>query len=346
MKDNKIKYITSKRALDILGISIVTLRSWASKGIIDTIRTAGNHRLYNVDKYLNKIENKHSNDDDDNNSIGKADIKFNEDTNSEHENHSDHNSDSQSDSDNDDVKIKFNNNDDEEHDHNNNDDEEQEYHNNHNHSDSESDDNNNNDSIKFNNDSEDDEENKKSDEENQDEDVNTKKIDYRNMGRMQPICNKNKNKTKTKTKTKTKKNEKNDNYDSDDESNIKKTKYNKKKYNVCYIRVSNLSEVPLLNQQESYVKKIYPNYKIITDIGSGLDFNKEGFLRLFSMILNKKINKLVLLNKGSVLPPAYNFIKKLIVEFNDGQLIIDKNKKFSVQNNFQSDLKHLIQYYN
>jgi predicted site-specific integrase-resolvase len=317
MKENINKYVTSKRALEILGISIVTLRSWASKGIIDTIRTAGNHRLYNVDKYLNKIEN-HNKDEDDNNSIIKSEIKFNGDTNSddsENETNVDYNLDSESDGE--------------------RDDEEQEHHNNH--SDSESDDNN----IKFNDDSEDDdEENKKNDDE-QDEEVDTKpkKIDYRNMGRLQPTCNRNDNKSKNK------KNEKNNNYDSDNESNIKKTKYNKKKYNVCYIRVSNLSEVPLLNQQESYVKKIYPNYKIITDIGSGLDFNKEGFLRLFSMILNKKINKLVLLNKGSVLPPAYNFIKKLIVEFNDGQLIIDKNKKISTQNNFQSDLKHLMQYY-
>jgi predicted site-specific integrase-resolvase len=35
-----------------LGVSIVTLRTWASNGLIETIRSGGNHRLYNVDKYL------------------------------------------------------------------------------------------------------------------------------------------------------------------------------------------------------------------------------------------------------------------------------------------------------
>lgn len=45
-------FLTSKKAMEILGVSIVTLRKWAKDGTINTIRTSGNHRLYDVKSYL------------------------------------------------------------------------------------------------------------------------------------------------------------------------------------------------------------------------------------------------------------------------------------------------------
>ena len=46
------KYITGKDASEKLGVHQRTLYQWDKKGWIDTIRTDGNKRLYNVEKYL------------------------------------------------------------------------------------------------------------------------------------------------------------------------------------------------------------------------------------------------------------------------------------------------------
>ena len=45
-------YITGKKALKILGVCKSTLYKYDREGKIDTIRTPGNKRLYNVNKYL------------------------------------------------------------------------------------------------------------------------------------------------------------------------------------------------------------------------------------------------------------------------------------------------------
>jgi predicted site-specific integrase-resolvase len=108
--------------------------------------------------------------------------------------------------------------------------------------------------------------------------------------------------------------------------------------------VQTLKDVPFLNEQEAYIKNKYPKIKIITDIGTGFDFNRHGFLKLFSMILSKKINKLILFSKNSIIPTGYNFIKKLINEYNRGQIIIEKYKK-TINTSFQEDLKYIIPYY-
>lgn len=47
------KYVSGKVATERLGVHIRTLYQWEKKGKIDTIRTPGNKRLYNVDKFLN-----------------------------------------------------------------------------------------------------------------------------------------------------------------------------------------------------------------------------------------------------------------------------------------------------
>ena len=58
---NETRYITSKKAMEKLGVSIVTLRNWEKQGVIEAIRTNGNHRLYNIDKYLQECETKRKN---------------------------------------------------------------------------------------------------------------------------------------------------------------------------------------------------------------------------------------------------------------------------------------------
>ena len=49
------RYYKTKKACVILKIHPKTLYQWEEKGWIETKRTKGNQRLYNVKKYLNLI---------------------------------------------------------------------------------------------------------------------------------------------------------------------------------------------------------------------------------------------------------------------------------------------------
>ena len=60
--NNSDKFIGGKEASEILGIHQRTLYQWDEKGWIETIRTDGGKRLYNVDKYLR--EKKCNNDNE------------------------------------------------------------------------------------------------------------------------------------------------------------------------------------------------------------------------------------------------------------------------------------------
>jgi putative resolvase len=52
MNIDKNKFVGGKKASEIIGVHQRTLYLWEEKGLIETIRTAGGKRLYNVEKYI------------------------------------------------------------------------------------------------------------------------------------------------------------------------------------------------------------------------------------------------------------------------------------------------------
>lgn len=50
------KYVSGKKASELLGVHQRTLHNWDRNGIIETIRSPGGRRLYNVNKYLEQYE--------------------------------------------------------------------------------------------------------------------------------------------------------------------------------------------------------------------------------------------------------------------------------------------------
>lgn len=55
------QYISGKKASELLGVHQRTLYLWDKKKTIETIRTPGGKRLYNVKKYLENIEKNKTN---------------------------------------------------------------------------------------------------------------------------------------------------------------------------------------------------------------------------------------------------------------------------------------------
>ena len=58
---------------------------------------------------------------------------------------------------------------------------------------------------------------------------------------------------------------------------LRKNKIEKEvKRKICYCRVSSSKQKEDLKRQIEYMKSKYPTYEIISDIGSGLNFNRTG----------------------------------------------------------------------
>ena len=56
MNIDRTKFVGGKQASEIIGVHQRTLYLWEKRGVIETLRTPGGKRLYNVEKYIKKQE--------------------------------------------------------------------------------------------------------------------------------------------------------------------------------------------------------------------------------------------------------------------------------------------------
>ena len=101
---------------------------------------------------------------------------------------------------------------------------------------------------------------------------------------------------------------------------------NKEKLNLCYVRVSTNGQKNDLEHQKKYMIKKYPNYEIIEDIGSGINFNRKGLRKIIKLGIEGKINKLIVVYKDRLTRFGFELIEDLIKEYSNGEIIIENEK--------------------
>lgn len=104
---------------------------------------------------------------------------------------------------------------------------------------------------------------------------------------------------------------------------------------IGYCRVSSNKQKDDLQRQIDNVKLFMTSkgysFDIISDIGSGINYNKKGLNQLISMIINSEIKKIVILYKDRLLRFGYELLENLCSKFNVVIEIIDNSEKTEEQ---------------
>ena len=105
----------------------------------------------------------------------------------------------------------------------------------------------------------------------------------------------------------------------------------KKNLNVIgYTRVYKENEIELSKQKENiekYLKERYEHYEIIEDIGSGINYNKPGLLKLIEKINKKEVDVIVVLYKDRLLRFGFELVEHFASLNNVKIEILDKIDK-------------------
>jgi predicted site-specific integrase-resolvase len=96
---------------------------------------------------------------------------------------------------------------------------------------------------------------------------------------------------------------------------------------ICYCRVSSSKQKEDLQRQIEYMKKKYPNYEIISDIGSGLNMNREGLKKIIDSGIKGEIEILVVAYKDRLVRFGYELIERIIKEYSNGEVKIENNEE-------------------
>ena len=86
----------------------------------------------------------------------------------------------------------------------------------------------------------------------------------------------------------------------------------KKKRNICYARVSSHSQKEELENQKAILKQVYPDYELLYDIGSGINFKRKNFLKIIEYGLNDELETLVITYKDRLCRIGYDLVSILL----------------------------------
>ena len=82
-------------------------------------------------------------------------------------------------------------------------------------------------------------------------------------------------------------------------------------------------------------------FEIITDIGSGINYNKKGLNQIIDMVTNSEVEKIVVLYKDRLIRLGYELIKNLCNKFGTTIEIIDNTEK-TEQQELVEDLVQIV----
>jgi predicted site-specific integrase-resolvase len=92
-----------------------------------------------------------------------------------------------------------------------------------------------------------------------------------------------------------------------------------------YARVSSLGQKEDLVRQEKLLKEKYPNYKLISDIGSGMNLNRKGLRTIIDKSIKGEVKEVVIVHKDRLCRYGYELIEDIIEKYSNGKIIILEN---------------------
>jgi putative resolvase len=94
---------------------------------------------------------------------------------------------------------------------------------------------------------------------------------------------------------------------------------------VCYARVSSQKQKGDLERQIELLKTSYPNYEIISDIGSGINWKRSGFNRLLDETMRGNIKKVVVAHRDRLCRFSFELVERVFRNAGCKIVVQDRN---------------------
>jgi predicted site-specific integrase-resolvase len=124
---------------------------------------------------------------------------------------------------------------------------------------------------------------------------------------------------------------------------LREEQYKKeKRIDVIYTRVSGSKQKEDLERQTKDLLELYPGFQVLSDIGSGLNFERKNFKKLLRLVMQRKIGSIVVSYKDRLCRFAFELIR-FICEENQTKLLVHFiDKEGSPESELMEDLMAVV----
>jgi putative resolvase len=126
------------------------------------------------------------------------------------------------------------------------------------------------------------------------------------------------------------------------EYSSKKDEITEVRRRIVYCRVSTHGQKDDLHRQVNYMKQMYPDYELIKDIGSGINFKRKGFLKLIDYALKGEIEEIVVAHKDRLCRIGFDLVRHIVDTYSKGCITILHQINESPEAEVVKDLVQII----
>lgn len=114
---------------------------------------------------------------------------------------------------------------------------------------------------------------------------------------------------------------------------------------IIYARVSSSKQKDDLERQVAFLKKEKPNHTLITDVGSGINWKRKGFLKILDHILEESIDELVVTHKDRLCRFGFEIIEHLCKQRGIELCVLQRREDQSEEQELAEDLLAIVHIY-
>jgi excisionase family DNA binding protein len=111
---------------------------------------------------------------------------------------------------------------------------------------------------------------------------------------------------------------------------------------ICYCRVSSHGQKEDLETQKKYLSSKYPDHEVISDIGSGLNFNRKGFNSILESAIRGNIEEIVVSHRDRLCRFGFDLVERIISTWSNGKILVLDKGETSPEKELVDDLISIV----
>ena len=118
------------------------------------------------------------------------------------------------------------------------------------------------------------------------------------------------------------------------------------KQSICYCRVSSQVQKDDLQRQIKYMQEQFPNHKIVTDIGSGINFSRKGLRSIIELATKGRIKEVVVAYRDRLCRFAFELVQWILQIHQVKLVVLNQEMDSSKETELAEDLLAIVNVFN
>ena len=117
------------------------------------------------------------------------------------------------------------------------------------------------------------------------------------------------------------------------------------KEKICYCRVSSAKQMDDLERQKDFFRSKFPTHKLVTDVGSGINWKRKGLKTILDRAMQGHISEVVVAHRDRLCRFAFELLEWILIRNGVKLMVLNEEKGHSTDQELADDILSIVHVY-